>query len=146
MSDPRSILGRVMANDDEGLRRMTGQVAALFDRDPVECRADVGAEVSNVRRITVQVVDRLGVEWPGIWPVRVWIATVDGGGPAGTNTLGVVTGTLVSTLISGQYIEGLTNASGVLEVDLTVTGAANRFVRAFVVGIPVQVAATTFAA
>ncbi len=133
---PRTLRGRVDASIRSMVEAAFASIATMFDRPPAELLIAAAPESGNVRRLSFKVVDRLQEPWPGVWPVRLWISTTAGGGPSGVQTLAVVTGTLAATLAANQYIEVLTDATGLAEVDLGVTGAGTRFVRAFVVGLP----------
>lgn len=104
---------------------------AKFDTQHVTARIEAGDEDgSSVRRFTVQVVDRLTNPVRDRFPVRFTVGTADTGAPAGTQTVSVVTGATVQTVAANQCIDLMTDAAGLAEVDVTVTGAGTRYVRA----------------
>ncbi len=135
-AQPRTLRGRVDSTIRAQVEGSIASIAGMFDRDVAEVLVAAAAEAGNVRRLSIRVVDRLKEPWPACWPVRLWISTTAGGPPSGAQTLAVITGTLAATLAANQYIELVTDATGLAVVDLGVTGAGTRYVRGFVVGVP----------
>ena len=87
-----------------------------------------GAESADKRTVTIQA---------GPWrqKVRLWIATSDYGAPsAAGNTVSVVTGTTLETVLANADYEVISDAAGTVEVDVTISGAASRYVLAEVDG------------
>lgn len=89
-----------------------------------------GAEAANVRRFTLQVVNRRGRDCIGLFALLVVIGTTETGGPGGSQTVSVVSGATVQTIASNQAYVVMTGANGKAEIDVTVTGAGTRYVRA----------------
>jgi len=109
------------------------QVASLFDRPRAEARITAGAEAANVRRFTIQVVDRMGKEWGRRWLVQFWTTDTASGAPSGSHTLAFVAGTAIQTIAANQHYLAETDANGKIVVDLTVAGVSSRWVKACVV-------------
>jgi len=66
---------------------------------------------------------------------RVWIATSDHGAPDATgNTVAVDTGTAVQTITANAHLLIESDATGKIEVSITVAGAASRYVMAEIDG------------
>jgi len=87
-----------------------------------------GAESADKRTVTIQ---------SGPWrqKVRFWIATSDYGAPgAAGNTVSIATGTTLQTLVAHADYEVISDAAGTVEVDITVSGAASRYLLAEVDG------------
>jgi len=81
-----------------------------------------GAETADQRTITIQ-----GGPWPQ--RLRVWIATSDYGAPnASGNTVAVSTGTTLREITANADYEIITGASGTAAIDVTVSGAASRYI------------------
>lgn len=122
----------------EELRDFTRTVRAFFDRNRAEVRVTANAEGTNganVRRFTVQVIDRTGESvTKSLWCLRLFIGTTARGAPGGTQTYALVTGTALTTITANQVYDVLTDEYGKVVFDLTVTGAATRYVTAVVLG------------
>ncbi len=87
-----------------------------------------GAEAADVRTITIS-----GGSWRS--RVRVWIATSDFGAPSATgNTVALTTGTQLRELTANADYEFISDGSGQVVFDLTITGAATRYILAEVDG------------
>ena len=96
---------------------------------------DEGAVSPNMRRVTVQLRDRLERTLEGRRLFFFYIATSDGGDPAGTQTVSVTTGALVENIGSNdQALWVMTDSSGVAVIDITVVGASSRYLYADVTG------------
>jgi len=107
---------------------------ANFDEGRAQVRFIVGAEDgANTRRVTIIVTDRLRNSWGRNWIVRVWLSDTVHGGPAASGSMSVATGSLVATLAAGKVFDVAT-VGAVLAVDVTVTGAATKYVNAAVIG------------
>lgn len=122
-------------------REAQRQLAIHFDSPEASVRGTAGAEDTNVTRFTLQVVDRLGNPWArvggGRWLVFVYISPTEHGDPSATgNTVAFVTGTVVQTIVAHSTYLVLTDADGLIELDVTVAGAAVRVAHAMVVGPP----------
>lgn len=87
-----------------------------------------GEESADQRTITVQ-----GGPWRQ--KVRLWISTTAYGAPsAAGNTVSVATGTTLETVVANADYEVVCDADGKVEVDITISGAASRYVMAEVDG------------
>lgn len=122
----------------EELRDFTRSMRAFLDRNRAEVRVTANAEGTsgaNVRRFTAQVIDR--AQRPitkSLWCVRLFVGTSAYGAPGGTQTYALVTGTALTTITANQVYDVLTDEYGKVVFDLTVTGAATRYVTAAVLG------------
>lgn len=125
----------------EGLAQFASQVSALLDRPRASVRFSLGGEVTDTRRVTMQVIGRNGqTAAPGLdhaenptsnrFAVWVRIGTAEWGPAAGTQAVTLVTGTIVVALVVDQLYLIETNASGVAAIDIAVTGAGTRYVTA----------------
>lgn len=110
------------------------KVRALIDTNIAACRVSAGAEASNVRRVTVQVADRLRVTWKGRWTVFLYIATTEGGPPNGSQLVSFVDGTVLVTILANGAWIAQTDAEGKLTLDVDVSGAGSRFFYSLVLG------------
>lgn len=97
-----------------------------------------GTTASDTIRFSLQVADARGsasaVAVTGRRRVIVAIATSTHGAPGGTQTVTVSTGVEVADIggSADQVLVCETDANGLLEIDVAVTGAGDRFVRACV--------------
>lgn len=90
------------------------------------------AEGSDIRRITVTGLAARQV-------VRVWLATADYGAPsAAGNTVTLITGTQIRELTANADYEVLSDAAGVVAIDVVIAGAATRYCIACINGLPVS--------
>lgn len=116
------------AKDSAEFQRLVQQ---SFDEPTGVVTVEAAAEAANVRRITLQVRDRIGAPWPGRWLVTFFLSATQDGDPDATgNTVGVATGTIISAIIADAMYQVLTDATGKAEVDVEVTGAGTRWVHA----------------
>lgn len=113
-------------------------IARIIDR-PV-CETVVGAPGGDnvTAQVTVTAADRNGRPRIGeSWVVRVWTATSDGGGPAGSQTVSVTTGTILTTITSNQQYDVLTDpATGTVVLEVTATPTTSRWIGMAVQGSP----------
>lgn len=112
LAPPVFALGVYMSKDAEGA---AGADKITFSAQVKDVRGTAGAADVGGRRLVTLVV-----------------STTTFGAPGGTQTLAVVTGTLIATLDSGKVLLIETDADGLAEVTVEVTGAGDRFVRASV--------------
>ncbi len=119
---------------DRALRDWTVAVADGWDKPYAVCSFAAAAESANARRITVTVTHRKNQRLAASFLVRFIVGTASTGVPGGTQSISVVTGTLIQTVTSGQVIDILTNDEGLAHIDVTVSGAATRYVSAAVIG------------
>jgi hypothetical protein len=105
------------------------QVRTHFDTPIATCVVTAGVEAANVRRITVQVVDRLKRPWPARWLVWVFLTATAAGDPSGTgNTVAFISGAVQMTALIGGLWFVQADADGQIVFDVTIAGAASRFV------------------
>lgn len=112
------------------------QLRAQFNTPLAVCKVSAGVEATNVRRITIQVVDRLKRDAGGRWVITVWLAATSGGAPSATgNTVAAVSGTtILSTITANAAYRLITDANGQAQIDVTISGAASRYVGSIVEG------------
>jgi hypothetical protein len=83
-----------------------------------------GDESADKRTITVQ-----GGPWRQ--KVRLWIATSDYGAPSASgNTVSIAAGTILQTIVANADYEVISDATGKVDVDITISGAASRYILA----------------
>ncbi len=110
---------------------LTGIAAADLQDSLPELQITVGAESGDDRQITVQVRDAGGNDLVRRVLVRLWIATSNYGPPdAAGNTVTVDTGTTVQTISANAHYLVESDADGQVQLTLTVSGAASRYVLA----------------
>jgi len=107
-----------------------------FDRPVAAVKVTATDEAADSRTFTLQVVDRRGKDWPGGWLLAWFLTPTEGGAPSSTdNTFGSHSaGTLWEEVTANAAYVSLTDSDGVVEFDLTVTGAGTRYLYASVVG------------
>jgi len=94
-----------------------------------------GAEAADVRTITVQARDFSNNNLAERLLVRVWIGTADYGAPsAAGNTVAVSTGTTYETETANAAYKVISDANGTVAIDVTISGAASRYVMAEIDG------------
>jgi hypothetical protein len=104
--------------------------AELQDRLPA-IDVTAGEETSDTRTVTCRLVDAAGNDLAERFRVRLWVSTSETGAPDATgNTLSVVTGTQLREITADADVEIISDAAGTVAVDLTVSGAASRYVHA----------------
>jgi hypothetical protein len=134
-ASPRSITGRRAAASSKRTGQVIQRISELFDEHRAQALISVGAEGGgNIRRFSIQVVDRLGEPYRFRWRVLVKVATTAGGDPGGTQAVTVATGALLQTIIANKLVMALSDADGLIEVDVAVVGAETRYVAVEVVG------------
>lgn len=117
-------------------RSLSGNPATLarelqdkIDAPVVYWDVTAGAEGTNKRRITLQAKDRVNNPWKERFVCEFWLATASGGSPSATgNTYALVTGTLLQAVTANAHYRVLSDANGVVAFDLTIAGAATRYV------------------
>lgn len=114
----------------EIVRRIPG----IIDRHRAEARLLAGAEIANVRSVSIQAIDRGGQNWQSRWRMRVWIAATEDGDPGSGYTVAFTDGAVLQTIIIGGMWEVLSDETGLVGLDLTVVGAATPWVYAEVIG------------
>lgn len=115
------------------------QVRGNFDRDIASLRVTAGAESTNTRRITIQVIDRVNVPWKARFCVEVWLQATAGGDPSATgNTVSWVAPIPYATFLPNGHWRVITDSDGQAQFDVEITGAATRYV-GWCMGSEVQV-------
>lgn len=105
------------------------QVRAQFSTPLALCKVSAGDETANIRRITLQVIDRIKKDVPGRWIIAVYLSGAAGGDPSATgNTVSIVTGTLWRQVTANAAYELVTDDTGQASIDVEVSGAGSRFV------------------
>lgn len=120
-----------------GITQLARESAAAGKAPQLQVLVSPGAEGAvgaDTRRFTLQVTNRKGRSCLGLFALLVVIGTSATGGPAGTQTVTVSTGATVQTIAANQAIILFTDAAGKAVVDVQVTGAGSRYVRAGVLG------------
>lgn len=143
MADTPSVLGHPPPGLPPAVAQYLTRVAGFIDQPIADGAVSVGAEAANVRRFTLEVVNRLDRPRPGRWLVLVWLAETAYGAPGGTQTTSFNAGTVVEELAADQAWVVLTDADGAVELDVTVAGAATRHLHHLVLGpVPTPLSAT----
>lgn len=118
---------------EHAIRTLMRDLAATGGQ-PLRAIVTVGPEASDIRPLTVRVVTPKQQECRGLFLVAIVWGTSADGAPAGVPAAVTPTlGSLVSALGSHAALY-MTDATGVLELDAQISGAATRHVRAFVIG------------
>lgn len=114
---------------DPSVQKWMADAAQAVDARRVTATIAVGAESTNLVTFIVSVVDRLGrAPLAGYWFVRLWLSTTATGGPDGTQTVAITTGTLIENT-GDQIIDAITNNAGTLAFTVSIAGAATRYAR-----------------
>ena len=93
------------------------------------------AEAADERVITIQARDGADNSLAQRVMIRVWVATTDYGAPSATdNAVAIDTGTILQTITAHAYYELISDAAGKVEVGVTISGAASRYVLAEIDG------------
>lgn len=106
-----------------------------FDSPLAHCKVTAAAENTDARRITLQVRDRIQEHWEERWLVTFYLTATTGGDPSATgNTVAFVAGTVFQTVTANAAYVVLSDENGRVVFDLTIAGAASRFVCTSVAG------------
>lgn len=112
------------------------EVRANFDTPIWSVRVSAGAEAVDKRRITLQVIDRRSRDALGVYWAVLWLTATSGGIPDPTgNTVAFISADTVLGTIEPQaawFIQ--TGVDGAAAFDLTITGAATRYVGSIIIG------------
>ena len=120
-------------------RTFATEVRSNFDRDMASLRVTAAAQVGDVRRITIQVIDRVNREWAARFCVEVWLQATATGDPSSTgNSVEWVAPTPYATFLPDGHWRVMTDANGKAQFDVEISGAATRFV-GWCMGSEVQV-------
>jgi hypothetical protein len=104
------------------------QLAAAIEQAQASVRVSCGAEATNTRAVTMQVVDRRGRAWAKRWLVLFYIANGPASAPGTSQTVTLTTGTVIKALTTDSVYLVRTDENGVAVINLTVSGAASRYV------------------
>jgi hypothetical protein len=106
-----------------------------------------GAESGNTRTVTLQLTDATGANLAHRARLRVWLAETEYAAPSATgNTVAVTAGTLLRQLTADADYELVTAADGSVVLNVTVSGAASRYVMGEVDGRVVSSGELTWSA
>jgi len=112
-----------------------GQLAAALQDLMPNLGITAGAEAADTRTITVQARDAANNNLAERVLVRVWISTADYGAPDATgNTVAVSTGATYETETANAAYKIISDANGTVAIDVTISGAASRYVMAEIDG------------
>ena len=122
--------------DHRGRSIMTLLEAVSADRLGEDLRAAIpsvsitpGAESGDTRTVTLQLLDAGGSELAARARLRVWISESDFGPPSAVgNTVTVSSGATLRELTAHADYELIAASDGSVAIDVTVAGAASRFV------------------
>jgi hypothetical protein len=131
--EPRVLTPDVNVVDQAALRLFIRQLAGHFDDPPADVRFKPETTTASPRSIEIQVQDRLGNAWKGRWLILVVVGTAAYAGSAGTHTITASDGLILETLTSGALL-CLTDADGLLTLDVAATGPTTRHIMASIVG------------
>ena len=107
----------------------------------------VGDEIADKRIFSIQLVDAAANNLSARALVRVWISDSDYGAPSATgNTVTIDTGTEYAEELANGAYQVISNASGLVEVGVEISGAASRYVMAEIDGLVVSSGEITWAA
>jgi len=110
-------------------RAFLAPVGVLDSRRALSITA--AAEGANARRVSIQATGPSGASLSGYFRVRLWIATSNYGAPsAADNTFGLVAGTQLRALTADADYEIISTSAGLVQFDLTIAGAATRYILA----------------
>ena len=94
-----------------------------------------GAESADKRTLTIQARDAGDNDLAERVAVRVWISTSDYGAPsAAGNTVAIETGTQLGQIVANADYDVISDAAGTVEIGITISGAASRYVMAEIDG------------
>lgn len=119
--------------DDLSDRRAPG-IWRLPDVVP-QLAITAGAESADERTITVQAQDAAGEDISGRFLIRVWIDDSEYAPPdSAGNTVSIDTGTIYETETANAAYKIITGTDGKIEVGITISGAASRYIMAEIDG------------
>jgi len=118
-----------------GLRMVVGAGANFLQSGVQDSIPDLnvtfGAETADEIVVTAQARDAVDNNLAQRMAVRVWVATSEYGAPSATgNTVAIDTGTILQTITANAFYDLISDATGKVEVGITVAGAATRYVMA----------------
>lgn len=114
------------------LRKFARDVAAIIDEPlfhPAVTFDAEGATAANTHRVTIQVRNRRSTALKSQFLVYFFIAATAGGNPQNAQAVGFVAGTIIQTITANQDFLVMTDANGQIVVDITIVGAATRYIR-----------------
>lgn len=120
--------------DAHQLRQFAQQAVRCLKQHAWDASMAAGAEASNVRRITIQLVNRKREPIAARVPMTVLIATSRSGAPSNSQTVSVAAGVTLDTYTANAALLILTDGDGKIQLDVTVSGAATRWITAVVPG------------
>ena len=106
-----------------------------------------GDEIADKRIFSIQLTDADGNALAARALVRVWISDADYGAPDATgNTVTIDTGTEYAEELANAAYRVISNAAGLIEVGVAISGAASRYCLAEIEGLVVSSGQITWAA
>ena len=106
-----------------------------------------GAEIADKRIFSIQLTDADGNNLAARSLVRVWISGVDYGAPDATgNTVTIDTGTEYVEEVANAAYRVISDATGLIEVGVTISGAASRYCLVEIDGLVVSSGEVTWTA
>ncbi len=135
------------ASRDDHTHQISAALAALLVGSMTFTPDTEGTTAADTYRVIIQLKDALGTNIARRVVARLWLAdSVASTLGTAVDTLAVFTGTLLKVVDAGKQIDVESDASGVITVDLTKTGAATRCVNVSAQGISSRSGALVFAA
>ncbi len=93
------------------------------------------AEVSDVRTLSVQVCDAAGSDQAGRFVIRTWLAESEFAAPSATgNSVAVSAGSALRQIQANADYELISDSSGLVSLDVTITSTATRYLMAEIDG------------
>lgn len=129
MADLRNIIN---GNDPRAVANAIRDIGLFLDQPLAGVRITGELATTSPRKVTLQVVDRLGAAKPGRWWVRFTVGDTEWTSSA-TQTIAVTSSLQAITVTADEVYDVLTNADGIAEFNIT--GAADTYyVSAIVLG------------
>ena len=125
---------RAFPTDFRGMQVFAAEVARQLGLPIADVIVTAGAEAANVRRITIQVVDRLETQWTARWEALVWLSSTDGGDTAAADGSTIVNGTAIQTITTDGAWRFISDANGRIVIDVELSGAGTRYVAVSIAG------------
>lgn len=126
--------GKISARDPRQVEQFAQETAELIDRPIRRASIVQTGAAGDVITVRIQIKNRRKYDIAGVHSVLLWIGTASGGAPAGTQTVAFTSGTVLSSLTANRAWEMLTDSTGKIVLEITVTGAGTRYVNAQVRG------------
>lgn len=136
---PAATLATANLSRPEGVERALRNIFNGGRQPLLQAQIDYSDSVASgggkKRTFTIQVVSRDQKPCRGQYLLAVVCSTTIDGAPSGVQTTAWVTGAVVATLTADQVWHVYTDTEGVADLEVTVVGATDRFIRATVLGV-----------